>query len=250
MTYIGNKDYYLEIAEGNITDTDTVFKFGYNNAVGTTEEVVWDKGGTYTFLTSAETMDIVSNDANDNSAGTGARTMIVQGLDSDYNEIFDVITLTGTTIVTTPKSYLRVFRAYVVTSGTDSPTQDANEGTITIKGTTTSTLQAQINPREGQTLMCVYTVPAGKTAYITGISFGVGKAKECLFRGKFRNGVGGAFSVKFSKQLFESAYTGDLKVPLAVPEKIDMCVTAQNTDVSGTVEADASWGMILVDNEV
>ena len=240
------KSWTQYIAEDILEEYDSEFKFGLNPAVGTTEEVIWDGGGNYTFLTSAETMDIVSTDADDTLGGTGAQTMIIYGLNTNWKETNQVIILDGTSIITTDTAFLRVFRAIVLTSGTNTPIGNANEGTITITSHITTTLQAQIGVNNGQTLMCVYTVPAGKTAYITGLALGVGQGKECTFTAKFRNGVNGAFSVKFSLTLYQSAYTGSLVIPLKIPEKVDMVITG--ITAAGTVKANASFGMILKDN--
>lgn len=241
-----DKPFNQQIAEDMKIGYGSQFKFGQNALVGATEEVIWDAGGDYTFLTAAETMDVVSDDANDSLLGSGAHSILIQGLNANWEETFQILTLDGLNIVTTDTVFLRVFRAVILTSGTNSPTADANEGTITIEGNTSSTLQAQINPRNGQTLMAVYTVPAGKTAYITGVSFATGEGKECTFKGKFRNGVNGAFSVKYSLTLFQSAFFGDLSVPLRVPEKIDIVITG--ISASAGTKADASFGFILKDN--
>ncbi len=241
------KGWMQYIAEDLLYGYNSEFKFGQNTAVGTTEEVIWDGGGTYVFLTSADSMKIVSTSADDSLGGSGANTMIVYGLDSDWNEVSEFIILTGTDTVKTTTKFLRVYRAMVLTSGTNTPIGDANLGTLTISSATAITLQAQIGIGNGQTLMCVYTVPADKTAYITGLSFGVGQGKECTFKAKFRNGVDGAFSVKYSLTLYQSAYLGMLQVPLKIPEKIDMVITG--ITAAGTVVANASFGMILKDNE-
>ena len=128
-----DKPFNQQVAENLISGYDSEFKFGSNDIVGAVEEVIWDAGGTYVFLTAAETMDIVSTDADDNGTGSGARLLIVYGLNADYIETSQVITMNGLTPVTTDTAFLRVFRAIVLTSGTDSPTADANEGTITIE---------------------------------------------------------------------------------------------------------------------
>jgi len=86
-------------------------------------------------------------------------------------------------------------------------------------------------------------VPAGHSAYVTGVSFGVGQGKECTFKGKFRNGFGGAFSVKYALTLYQNTYFGPIHIPLKVPEKTDMVITAQAGGAGVTV--DASWGMII-----
>lgn len=231
------------LAEGKLIGYSSEFKFGENPVIGTTEEVIWDGGGTYTFLTDADSMKIVSTSADDSLGGSGANTMIVYGLDSNWNEISELVTLDGTDTVTTTAKFLRVFRALVLTSGTSTPIGDANLGMLTISTATAITLQAQIGVGNGQTLMCVYTIPAGKVGYVTGISFAVGEGKECTFRAKFRNGQGGAFSVKFSLTLYQNSYIGSMQTPLRIPEKIDMVITG--ITATGTVKANASFGMIL-----
>ena len=241
-------DFFLNISRGKISGITTEFKFGRSVAITTTESVIWDGGGNYTFLTVAETMDVVSDDTDDDAAGVGARTIVVFGLDANYAPIQELVIMDGTNVVTTNLSFLRVFRALVLTSGSNDPIDDANKGDITITGHDSSTLQAKMLINNGQTLMSVYTVPAGKTAYVTGASLSCGQGKECLFKAKFRNGPTSeyAFGVKFSLDLYQNSYFGTFATPLRMPEKTDALWTAQTS--VGTIAAAASFGMILEDN--
>lgn len=254
LNSIGRNDpfgnFSLNLVREKIPGITSEFKFGRSVAVTTTESVIWDDGGNYTFLTAAEKMDIVSDDVNDTVLGSGARTVVIFGLDANFEEIIEIVVMNGTTIVTTLQSFIRVFRVLVLTSGTNDPINDANKGNITITSNSTTALQAKILINNGQTLMTVYTVPAGKTAYVTGASLSCGQGKECLFKGKFRNGPTSeyAFSVKFAIDLYQSSYFGTFANPLRVPEKTDALWTAQTS--VGTIDATASYGMILIDNEV
>lgn len=63
-------------ALGNNPDVDT----------GAAEEI-WTAGGIYPFMTAATSLEIVSSSAADDSAGTGARTVLVNGLDAAYAEV-------------------------------------------------------------------------------------------------------------------------------------------------------------------
>ena len=243
-------DFFLNISRGKIPGFSTEFKFGRSIAVGAIESIIWDGGGNYTFLTVAEKMDIVSDDPLDTALGTGARTIVIYGLDANFEEILELVIMDGTNIKTTQQSFIRVFRSLVLTSGSNDPIDDANKGNITITGHDSSILQAKMLDNNGQTLMTVYTVPAGKTAFVTGASLSCGQGKQCLFKAKFRNGPTSeyAFSIKFSLDLYQSSYFGTFATPLRIPEKTDALWTAQTS--SGTIEAAASYGMILVDNEV
>lgn len=242
-------DFFLDIARNKFSTLGSNFEFGRNKASSTAEEVIWDGGGNYIFLESADTLDIVSDSVNDTLAGTGARTLIIFGLDDNFLDINETITLNGTTPVTTVNSFLRTFRALVVTDGNESAVLGSNDGIISMSTTTGATLQARILPNNGQTLMAIYTVSAGKTAYITGISLNVGQGKQCLFRAKFRNCTidDCSFSVKYAIDVFENTFFGELKVPLKVPEKTDIIFTSE-TSGAPDVTTTASFGVILEDN--
>jgi len=242
-------DIGLNISKGNVLGHSAEFKFARSNAITTTESVVWDGGGDYHWLTSAEKMSIVSTSTEDAVGGTGAITLIIIGLDADFAPIQETITLTGTTPVITDNEYLRIFRAIVLTSGTDSATTDANKGDITVTGNISTELVAKILIGNGQTLMSTYTVPAGKTAYLGAATFGAGEGKQCTFKAKLRNAPqasGGAFSVKYDIPIYESAFYAAFKTPFKIPEKSDTCFTAKTT--VGTIDASVSYEMILVDN--
>lgn len=141
-----------------------VNKFGRNPDIDTggTEDI-WDGGGTYTFATSASVQDVVSASASDTSAGLGARTIRIEGLDANFDPLSEDVTMNGTTIVTTTSAFLRVFRAYVIDSGN----LNFNAGDITIRVTGGGIRQAVILAGNAQTGMAIYTVPRGRTAYMT-----------------------------------------------------------------------------------
>ena len=87
--------------------------------------------------------------------------VVIEGLNENYQPQTETVTLTGTTAVTTDNTFVRVFRM---------ATDALNVGDITARVTSASgTVVAQIDVGYGQTLMAVYTVPAGKTAYMTAL---------------------------------------------------------------------------------
>lgn len=83
-----------------------------------------------TFPSSAITLGIASSSINDTSAGSGAQSLQIVGLDADYNEIFEIISLNGQTEVNSTKEFLRVNNAIVFSFGSTG----WNEGTIYIGG--------------------------------------------------------------------------------------------------------------------
>ena len=104
----------INIARGVIRGTTVIHKFGRNPNIGGIPETVWEQGGVYTYLTVASTIYVSGADAQDGAAGTGARTVTVQGLDADYNAIEETLTVDG---AVSTQSFLRVYRAFVVSAG-------------------------------------------------------------------------------------------------------------------------------------
>lgn len=247
---INNTNFDIDVIRGAYPHIASLFKFGRSAAISSTESVVWDGGGTYTFQPAAETVEAVSTSAEDNGTGDGARTLFILGLDADYNEVSELIVLNGLTPVVTTQTFLRIFRAIVVTSGLPSLIGDANLGVVTITGSDSTLKVAEIVVGNGQTLMTVYTVPANRTLFITGVSASVGEGKSANFKFKFRNGADpatNAFSVKYTLELFESPFTSPLSAPLRIPEKTDMAVTAA-TLLGGTLVGSVAFSGYLYDN--
>ena len=131
----------------------TVHKFGHNTDSDTGDDV-WDGSNAYPFPSAAAETTVASSSVNDTVAGTGARTIRVYGLDANFYAIDEVVTLNGTSNVTLTNEYLRVFRAKVLTAGSN----ETNAGNIQVKHG--ATVLTQITANFGQTLMAIYTIPA------------------------------------------------------------------------------------------
>ena len=241
---VGDKPFYLAVAQGAVEGYSNVSKFGYNDAIGSgSYESIWETGGAYPFMTTADQLEIVSADSNDTSAGSGARTVELQGLDSSYNLLTETITMNGTATVTTTGSFLRIFRVRVITAGTS----ETNEGNITITDQDTSTTRATISAGNGQTLMAVYTVPAGKTAYIVKINVSSGKDQEITFRLRTNDRT----ITNSSWQIKEFIDTRGGFTPW---DKLAINKVTQKTDIDlqaigqSTTAAAGGYELILVDN--
>lgn len=156
---------YLDIARGKFSALVGVNKFGRNANIDTAaDEDIWDGGGTWVAPTAARTHDIASTSANDTSAGTGARTVRIYGLQTWATaESTEDVTLNGTSNVATANSYVIIYRMQVLTVGSGG----TNAGDITATAQTDATVTAQISIGEGQTLMAIYGIPSGTIAYGT-----------------------------------------------------------------------------------
>jgi len=139
---------------------------------GETEDV-WAATGSRTWLTSADTHDFVSTDADDTSAGTGCRTVDAYGVNGSKVRTSETVTMNGATPVTTLSSYLNIYRARCATAGTSG----ANEGTISFSTNTGAIAQGSISPGDSSTLLSHYTVGSDtRGALITGAQFSVGRS--------------------------------------------------------------------------
>jgi len=151
-----------------------IFKFGICNNTQTSVTTLWNPATptAYVYPASATLMQVSSGSANDTSAGTGARSIIIYGLDANYNEISETVLLNGQTQVATTKSFLRINDADVVTVGSGGTAAGiiyigTGSATSGIPATTYGILPQQYN----SLAQSIYTVPAGYTAYITSYTF-------------------------------------------------------------------------------
>jgi hypothetical protein len=224
---------YLDIARGSISNSKIVHKFGANFDIdqGTDPESVWSGGGVYPWasLSSAQTIYCLSTDAGDTT------TLTIQGLDANYDEISETVTLTGTSAVTTSNTFLRVFRM----------TYDAtNVGTITARTVSASgTVVAQIDAGYAQTLMAVYTVPAGFTAYLVALDATIDGTKTCQML-MYHRLFGKPFRIAHVAES-DGHYRYDFTAPLTVPEKTDIDIRIN--EVSGNdARVTANFDLVLI----
>ena len=228
------KDSPLSISQGQVSGHSITSKFGYNSAADTVKQSVWSAGGLYPWsaLVTAQTIYLISTSAADTSS------VEVQGLDENYVLQTETVALTGLTAVSTTSTFLRVFRM-IYQGSTD------NAGVITARVTSgVGTVVAQIDAAYNQTLMGVYTVPAGHTAYITAVSVSGTKDQALEFEGWHRP-EGQTFRIAH-KSMASNFYRYDFVLPLAFPEKTDFDTRvisgAANTKVS------VNFDMILVED--
>lgn len=210
------------------------YKFGFNSEISTDEETVWDGGGIYSYTSTAGNISVVSASAADDIAGTGAQKIIIEGLSENWLPKKIEVEMDGTSSVTVSSYFIRVYRAYVTQAG--SGEVNAGDISISISGSTVAKISADM----GQTLMAVYTVPAGYTGYITQWSFSSGASSS----NKYLEGRlivrknAGIIQTKARSTVQNTAFVQDLPKATVVSEKDDIevrAVTSSGTDaVSGT----------------
>ena len=219
----------IPIAAGGVSGYSHINKFGHCGADHNGIATIWDANATTAIYPypAAGVITMSSTDGGD----TGAEVEI-QGLDGDYNEVIEIVNIGSTGAVT----FSRVFRARMTTT--------TNIGDVSINQG--GSLAAQILAGNGQTLMAVYTIPAGKTGYFLKFQGTVDKANVEMSYKIFARPFGGAFNIKgmFSTQ-GGNPITYDYPVPLVFTEKTDIRIDAISSANAGS---GATFDLILVDN--
>ena len=248
-----SEPFELQLARGQILGHRHVHKFGYNDAVGNSTETIWFQGAAYTWPTAAALLEITStHNTEDVTAGDGAQTVILEGLDANYAEISEEVTLTGQTAATTAKSYLRLHRMYVNRTGTNATNTGviyaANASGSHSTGTPTdvSLIYSTIGATEGQTLQCFYTVPAGYTAYLVSVSGGSSDGTNATTLTLKARTLGSGFRSKDKFIVFKSHQSHPYPVPTKFLEKTDL--ELQGIAAASTTDVAADFDLILVSN--
>lgn len=157
-------DTHLLVPSGVWEGISPVNKFGRNSAVDTgVEEEIWDGSTAYTFPT--DTSDMTHIRAATDSALTQGAVIEIQGLDANWELVVQTKALDGTnstTEVALDTPLIRCFRMKVL----DGSTMDQDIW-IGDDDFVVAAAKAIITAGNNQTLMAIYTVPAGKTAYMT-----------------------------------------------------------------------------------
>ncbi len=233
----------LGVPAGLVPGTTGVSQSGFNASIDATPEDVWNVGGQLIYLTSAETLEVASSDAVDTSAGTGAQTIQISGLDSNFDEISETIIMNGLTDVTSVNSYLRLDQMTTITAGSTG----ANQGDITATATTAATIQGQIDAESNGSLTFNFTVPNAKTAFVTALNFTAGSVDEVSF-GFFVRTEGGVFVQQNLHQVIGDAFNFSLNPYSAVPARADIRVLAFQISGGGSIAASALMQLYLVDD--
>lgn len=250
----------LAIAKGEVEGHKPVSKFGNAQDFDASDDfvTVWDaaEDGTawelmrYVYSTTADIDSVSSSDITDNTDFT------VVGLDANYNEVTQVITLNGRTRVALPIPLIRVYRAYN-SNGTEFVGHIivyVNTALTAGVPTNKTKIRAVIDPLNQQTLMCVYTVPSGYTGYLTrgyASTSGASKTSEYVlkFYGRQFGGVFRLQNVNAISDTGSSSINLDYNIPLKFPEKTDLEVRVKATASGATAcSISAGFDIILVQN--
>lgn len=240
----------LQVSRGQIPWHRNYTVFGYNSDVDTVLETIWPHGGILTFPSNAIQLSVSSDNANDTSNGTGARTVYLEGLDASHNVISEIVTLNGQTAVTTTKSYIHINNCYVVSAGSlNSAAGNIYFGTGVVTAGVPATVYDIIQYDYNSRVTGSFTVPAGYTAYLTQGLFSSGQSSGS-------GPVTGRLMTRDESDIRRTAAVTTVnngaadyvfEFPIAIPEKTTMEAQAVGT---GTNNACSSMFIfVLIKND-
>lgn len=243
------------IVSGQVPSMAIVRKFGWNDAVGIAETVL-NTASLFWQPTTAATLEAISTNANDSAAGTGARTIVVEGLNDRYEATSEIITMNGLAATSaTGTRFIRVNRAIVATSGTYA---GANLGTITVRMSGAGVNVASIDgaTSQGRAQIGSYSVPKGYSAYVQDIHLSAGSVGATkpvdvrMYEFTNINVVTAPFSSKRLVQFYSAVNTvADFdysQTPIVFSELTDIWFTGQVN--AGAGSASTSVGFVLIKN--
>lgn len=245
-------DVKLDTATGLIAGRSVIHKFGENPvvAVSSTEDVT--QSGVINWLTAATTVRIkAGGNAADDTAGAGSQSIIVAGLDENFEDAEETIVTAGASASSvTTTTFIRVFRAWGLDAGAYT---GANTGDIVIENGAGGTDLLTITAGMGQSETSEYTIPAGKTGYLTRISAEVDANKACdmhMWQRRDADNVSAPYTGKRIVADFPQLIGSDgenFESYIEFPEKTDLWWTA-TTGAGNPASVGVDYDLILVDN--
>lgn len=249
----------LSIAQGNVTGVSFVHKFGNAPDFDTSDGdvTIWgaaEDGAAwelmqYIYSTAADIDSISSSNGADNQEIT------IQGLDTNYELVSQTITLAGQARVPLSTNLIRVFRAFNNSSTAFAGHVIIYENTTLAGGipVDNTKIRLVIDPIHQQTLMAVYTIPAGYTGYMRdwyAATAGASKNSNYSITLRARE-FGKVFRTKHFSALSDngtSAYIHKYEEPEIFHEKTDIEMRAAALAVGATgVSISAGFDIVLVE---
>ncbi len=240
----------FDIARGLVGDMFSVRRSGVNLDVGTgAYEDVWYNGGAYNWLTTADNLRIAAGgDPNDDAAGTGARSVTITYLNSNWDIVTETLATAGASASgQTSQTAIRLLFCKCdvgVYTGT-------NAGDIvieTVGGLTVGNIRAGNNI----TQLSMYTIPAGHTGYVQRFSVEVQANKSAEVRFRRREGadiVAAPFTGSDALHVSLDATSEFEHVFFAypkVPEKTDIWFDAIASSAGGSTAVNVSYDLVVV----
>ncbi len=248
MSFFGTTDPRFNRGLGNIPGQTPSAIVGTRKSisiVADTFETLWDITGNFTFPgTGGESWEILSSNSNDTLLGTGARKILVSGLDILWNSKTEIVSMNGTTpVVLTRTDWIRVGDPIVIDSGSGN----TNEGTITLRVVSAGAVRATLLPTKSRSFNGFLSVPLGTRIFITSAGDLVGKGEEREIENKIMIFGTNTWIKGGIAPTYQSSNVLRFESLPNFPEKTDIEITAatSQTSITGSLQIEFT----LIDND-
>ena len=240
----------LQVARGQIRGHQIRHIFGYNPDLDSAaEETVWTAGGLYAHASSPTIMKVSSTSTLDTSAGVGARTISILGINSTGNEVSETVTLNGQTAVNTIHTYTEIQSALVTSVGSATHNEgNISIGTGTVTGGVPAVIYGHILATENGSLIGHYTIPAGYTGYLISGSISSGTEGGGSY-------IIGRLKIRENGLIYTAAVTtfnnGKIDYEFKYPIKVNAgaCISATAKSTANNEKVSSYFQLLLVKNQ-
>jgi len=202
----------IQVSRGLVRGAEVRNIFGYQVSGDTTLRALWEFANTdYVYPGSAITMTVTSANASDDG-----KSLLIKGLDANYVQITDTVTINGGGDINTNIPFFRI-NDIILTSGT------TNVGLITVQNTGKTIKYGGIRAGDGRNQASIFTVPADKCFFlyrIDAFSNDSTAAKPAVFRNFSINASGQQYNT--ARTSFENNMNIQRRFPFKYDEKTDI----------------------------
>lgn len=244
-------DFFQLVAESAFPGYSSVIVIGENISIEKKDvpEDIWDYGGMYTFSNSADIDRMSSSSAED------TQNVELVGLDTDWNEVRQIVTLSGQDPVALATPLIRVNQM-----GNIGATDFAGDVYCFVNGDVTEgvpdtdeNVRAMARVGNNQALSGIYTIPRGVTGYLldgyTSLSRAGGAAESADVTVRFRP-YGSVFRTKSRVSCVSTGSNsfnrGYRTVPIPISERTDLILRCEN--ITATCGVYGGFSILLKNN--
>jgi len=213
-------DEKLQVSRGLVRDAEVRNIFGFNPTIGDSFIAAWENNVDYVYPNTTLQMTAVSSNTSDTAV-----TILINGLDENYNRKSNTITLNGTSNVSIGE-FFRINDVITLSGNALGNVTIANSGTT----------YAKVDAGTGKNQASIFTVPAGHEFYLYRIDAFCATAsinnRHLFFRNFIRQANGTILRV--AETSFLEQMNIQRRIPFRYAEKTDIQLQLRSS--TGTQE--------------
>lgn len=244
-----HEPFELQVGRGQIPGHSVIHVFGHSPDVDQTEVTIWPAAGLLGHPAAPTIMKISSSSTDDASAGTGARTVYILGVNGTGGYVSETVTLNGQTEVNTVHEYDAIERMVVVSVGSGGVNAGiVYAGTGTVTAGVPAVPYSAIGVGDNLSLVGHWTCPTGFTGYLVfgSITTGTANANQYITARLKQRGQDGLVRTAAITTLSEGTVGYDFSYPVKILE--GECITATAKGSGNNNDVSSYFQIVLIKN--